>query len=288
MRDHIPRFAEHLQARRLAANTRAPYLAELRRLATALEVDGQSSALADLTMERVTRYFAREGRSSLTTRRALTAFTQFLMWAQHPLAPEVAAIRLPRVHTPAPDYLSEEEERALRKALKARTDVKSQARDRALFCLLLDTGLRVAEAAALCIRDVDLGEKLVRVRTKGGKQRTRFLPVETRDLLKPLVARQPADAPVFRTTTGKGICDRHIRRLLDQWAAMAGIERGVHPHVLRHTFATSLLKRTGNMRLVQLALDHESPKTTAVYAHVADEELRAAIEGRLGNSPATR
>ncbi|MDP2359726.1 MAG: tyrosine-type recombinase/integrase [bacterium] len=75
---------------------------------------------------------------------------------------------------------------------------------------------------------------------------------------------------------------RHIRRLLDARALRAGIERPIHPHALRHTFATSLLKKTGNLRLVQLALDHESPKTTAIYAHVADEELRSAIEGRRG------
>ena len=280
MRTQIPRFEEHLLARQLAPNTRAPYLAELCRLATALEEDGQSSAMDALTIDRITRYFAREGRSSLTQRRALTALNQFLTWAKHPLAAEVGAIRMPRAYAAAPDYLGEAEEKALRKALKARTDVKHQARDRALFCLLLDTGIRVSEAAALCVEDVELDEKLIRVKGKGGKQRTRFLPVETRDLLRPLVARQTGEAPLFRTSAGQPVTDRHMRRLLDQWAARAGIARPVHPHLLRHTFATSLLKKTGNLRLVQLALDHESPKTTAVYAHVADEELRAAIEGR--------
>jgi integrase/recombinase XerD len=280
MRAHFQRFDEHLQARQLAHSTRVPYLAELRRLAIALEEDGQTSDLKALTMDRITRYFVREGRSSLTQRRALTVLNQFLTWAQHPLAAEVGAMRMPRIHSAAPDYLSEAEEKALRKTLRTRSDVTSQPRDRALFCLLLDTGLRVAEAAALTVGDVELSEKMIRVSTKGGKQRTRFLPVETRDLLKLLVARQPAQAPIFRSTTGKGICTRHIRRLLDYWVALAGISRGIHPHVLRHTFATSLLKKTGNLRLVQLALDHESPKTTAIYAHVADEELRAAIEGR--------
>ena len=280
MRSHIPAFDEHLMARQLAPSTRAPYLAELRRLAAALEAEGPSSDLADLTLERVTRSFAREERARASRRRALTVLAQFLAWARHPLAAEVATIRLPRAHAPAPDYLGEAEERALRKALKARTDVKHQARDRALFCLLLDTGIRVSEAAALCVEDVELDEKLIRVKGKGGKQRTRFLPVETRDLLRPLVARQAGEAPLFRTSAGQPVTDRHMRRLLDQWAARAGIARPVHPHLLRHTFATSLLKKTGNLRLVQLALDHESPKTTAVYAHVADEELRAAIEGR--------
>ncbi len=280
MQSQIPAFAEHLAARQLAAGTITPYLSELRRFAAYMEAEG--IAFGGLSITQATHYFAREGRASGTTRRALTILNQFLFWAKHPLAAEVGAIRMPKIHQAAPDYLSDAEEHALRKALAKRTDVTSQPRDRALFCLLLDTGLRVTEAADLRVGDVDLGEKLIRVRTKGGKQRTRFLPVETRDLLRPLVVRQPGDAPVFRSTTGKGIGTRHIRRLLDQWVVLAGIERGVHPHVLRHTFATSLLKKTGNLRLVQLALDHESPKTTAIYAHVADEELRAAIENRRG------
>jgi integrase/recombinase XerD len=95
-----------------------------------------------------------------------------------------------------------------------------------------------------------------------------------------LVAGRSADAPLFQSRSGDPVSDRHIRRLLNLWAGLAEIMRPVHPHLLRHTFATSLLKKTGNLRLVQVALDHESPKTTAIYAHVADEELRAAIEGR--------
>ncbi|MFA7332426.1 MAG: tyrosine-type recombinase/integrase [Candidatus Delongbacteria bacterium] len=278
MRTRIPAYAEHLKARQLAAGTLMPYLAELERLARFLEAEGLS--LETLTLPQLTRYLAREGRASGTTRRALTILHQFLNWAKHPLATELGAIRLPRAHTPSPDYLSEAEEKALRKTLKARTDLKCQARDRALFCLMLDTGIRVSEAAGLTAGAVELLEKLIRLVTKGGKHRPRFLPMETRDLLKPLVAGLAPTAPVFQTSSGKGICPRHIRRLLDAWALRAGIERSIHPHALRHTFATSLLKKSGNLRLVQLALDHESPKTTAIYAHVADEELRAAIEGR--------
>jgi site-specific recombinase XerD len=280
MQTRIPAFAEHLQARQLAPGTQTPYLTEVRRLAVYLDEEGLS--LDGLTLQQVTRYLAREGRASGTTRRALTILHQFLVWAKHPLAAELGAIRLPRAHAPSPDYLSEVEEKTLRKALKGRTDLKSQSRDRALFCLMLDTGIRISEAAHLCVGDVELDEKLIRLVTKGGKHRTRFLPVETRDLLKLLVTGRSASAPLFRTRAGQAICARHIRRLLDTWARTAGINRSVHPHLLRHTFATSLLKKTGNLRLVQLALDHESPKTTAMYAHVADEELRAAIEGRRG------
>jgi site-specific recombinase XerD len=71
-----------------------------------------------------------------------------------------------------------------------------------------------------------------------------------------------------------------VRRIVQAWCDLAGIGKSVHPHSLRHTFATSLLGKTGNLRLVQKALDHESPQTTAIYAHVVDGELQAAIERR--------
>jgi len=240
----------------------------------------ESLELPTLTLPAIVRYINQSGRSALTTRRSLTVLSQFMVWAKHPLAAELGDIRLPRFHAPSPDYLSVIEEKVLRKVLKIRTDIRSRTRDRALFCLLLDTGIRVSEAAGLVVGDVELDEKLIRLAAKGGKQRTRFLPVETRDLLKPLVVGESSESPLFQAQRGAPISDRHIRRLLNLWAGLAGITRPVHPHLLRHTFATSLLKKTGNLRLVQLALDHESPKTTAIYAHVADEELRAAIEGR--------
>lgn len=273
-------YAQHLGGRQLASGSLAPYKAELRRLA--LHLDQLSIPLSALTLQVLLEYLAAAERAPTTRRRAQHIIHQFLIWAGHPLALELASVALPRLHAAVPDYLSEPEESALRKTLKTRTDRPHQLRDRALLCLLLDTGLRVAEASSLVVGDVVLEEKRVKLVGKGGKKRSRFLPVETRDLLKPLVIGHSADAPLFQTRSGQALSDRHIRRILTQWAGLAGITQHVHPHLLRHTFATSLLKKTGNLRLVQLALDHESPKTTAIYAHVADEELRAAIEGRRG------
>ena len=285
MRSHIPSFEEFLRARHVAPGTLATYLYEVRGLAQLIEDEG--GTLEGLTLQQVTRYLAREGRSTGTARRARSAILQFLRWASHPVAGELARVRLPRAHAPAPDFLSEREETALRRTLKARVDQRHQARDRALLSLMLDTGLRVGEVVRMQVGDVDLDKKLVRVLGKGGKQRTRFLPSETREVLAKIISGRPGDAPVFVSQQAQPLCDRQVRRILSQWAALAGITRPVHPHLLRHTFATSLLKQTGNLRLVQLALDHESPKTTAVYAHVADEDLQAAMERRRA-SVATR
>jgi site-specific recombinase XerD len=278
MRSHIPSFAEFLRARRLASSTITLYLREIMGLATALEGDG--TALEGLTLQQVSQYLAREEMSTSTARRARSAILQFLAWRRHPVATELASLRMPRAFPPAPDFLSDEEEHALRKTLKARIDQRHQARDRALLSLMMDTGLRVGEVVRLRVADVNLAEKQVRVTGKGGKHRTRFLPTETRELLAKEVVGLSPDAPLFSSQMGLPLCDRQVRRILTQWAGLAGITRPVHPHLLRHTFATSLLRSTGNLRLVQLALDHESPRTTAIYAHVANAELEAAVEKR--------
>lgn len=283
MHTQIDRFRESLLARKLSAGTVRPYIGELRRLADYLETQGV--LLDDITQHHVTRYAAGNDFASSTANRQLVVLRQFFDWLGHPLAHQLSEMRAPRVERPVPEFLTDEEERRLRKTLKDRVDQRHQARDRALLCLLLDTGLRVAEVVGLDRSDVDLGSKRVQVRTKGGKKRSKFLSAESRQLLGTLLTNNPANdsaaIPVFRSSRDARLSDRQVRRIVDRWARLAGIDKPVHPHTLRHTFATSLLARTGNLRLVQRALDHMSPQTTAIYAHVVDEELQAAVEGRI-------
>lgn len=284
MHDQIERFQESLLARKLSAATVRPYVGELRRLAAWL--DAQGVPLDAVDRHHVTRYAAGNDFASATANRQLVVLRQFFSWLEHPVAPALAGMRAPRVERPVPEFLTGDEERQLRRTLKDRTDQRHQARDRALVCLLLDTGLRVAEVVGLDRSDVDLGSKRVLVRTKGGKSRSKFLSAESRQLLSMLLTNKTVNDsgadPVFRAQGGGArLTDRQVRRIVAGWARLAGIAKDVHPHTMRHTFATSLLSRTGNLRLVQRALDHESPQTTAIYAHVVDEELKAAMEGRM-------
>lgn len=272
-------FLEHLRDQGLAASSQRVYQAELTRLFQQLDEAGL--AFESVQAGGLLHLVAAGGRAAVTRRRAQGVVGRFLAFAGHPAAVDFARLKRPKAPLPTPDCLSEAEERALRRTLAKRVDVRGQARDQALFCLLLDTGLRVAEAAALTVGDVDLCGRRVRIAAKGGKKRSRFVPGATRDFLAGTIAGRAAIEPLFSTAAGRALTDRQIRRRLDQWAERAGLARPVHPHLLRHTFATSLLRKTGNLRLVQLALDHESPKTTAIYAQVADTELEAAIEGRM-------
>lgn len=280
MQTLIEGFQVSLAARKLATSTQQQYRSELVRFAGFLSEQGVLPG--DIGPHLVEQYIARNGTATPTANRQLVVLRQFLAWMKHPAAPDLEKLRAPRIHRPVPDFLTPDEESRLRRTLKDRVDQRHQVRDRALLCLLLDTGMRVAEVVGLSTGDVDLAGKRLTLLAKGGKKRSKFLPAETRTLLRPLVEGQPMDAPVFISSHRRRLCDRHVRRIVQGWADLAGISKSVHPHTLRHTFATSLLARTGNLRLVQKALDHESPTTTAIYTHVVDTELQAAVEGRRG------
>ncbi len=271
-------FLIHLADQGLSDSSLKAYRTELERQERLLAGMGLSwqSAGAPALLHAV----AAGGRAAVTRRRAQHLIGRYLAFAGLPQLSDWKSLPAPRAVRPTPNALAESEEKALRRTLAKRVDQPRQARDRALIYLLLDTGLRVSEAAALRVGDVDVEGRRVRVRGKGGKTRPRFVPAETRDLLGKQMGTRGLGEPLFPTAAGTALTDRQIRRLLTRWAALAGIARPVHPHLLRHTFATSLLKKTGNLRLVQRALDHESPTTTAIYAHVADDELQTAIESR--------
>jgi len=209
---------------------------------------------------------------------------QFFSWAGHPVASFLAGMKGPRIVRPVPEFLTTSEEKILRKTLKDRIDQRHQLRDRCLVVLLLDTGIRVSEAVGLDHSDVDLESKRVRLLAKGGKIRSKFLSADLRSIFGMHLAQFPPgkkQGPVFLSSRGKRLSDRQVRRIVSRWCELAGITKAVHPHTLRHTFATSLLAKNGNLRLVQKALDHESPNTTAIYTHVVDDELEAAIEERV-------
>jgi site-specific recombinase XerD len=273
----VDQFTESLRARNLAASTVKPYRAELLQLASFIEEHG--ILLGEVTIHHLTSYIARNENANTTRNRQLVVLRQFFTWLDHPAAPSLLAMRAPRVTRPAPDFLTPNEERALRLALNRRTDQQHQVRDRALIFLMLDTGLRVAEASRLLAGSVQ--DKHVRVLAKGGKIRAKFLPTATRQALAAHAGHLQPHDPLFQGAPGQALSDRHVRRIVAGWAQLAGIQKRVHPHTLRHTFATSLLQQNGNLRLVQRAMDHASPQTTAVYTHVVDAELEAAMECRV-------
>jgi integrase/recombinase XerC/integrase/recombinase XerD len=158
-----------------------------------------------------------------------------------------------------------------------------ELRDRALFELAYGSGLRAEELVNLDVGSVDFDAEHVRVEGKGGK--TRFVPCgehALRSLTRYLerarstLAADPAEPALFLSKSGRRLSTSDVRRRLRTWARHAAAQGAVHPHALRHSFATHLLEGGADLRVIQELLGHSSLSTTQVYTRVESARLRAA------------
>ncbi|MDP2858074.1 MAG: tyrosine-type recombinase/integrase [Bacillota bacterium] len=179
-----------------------------------------------------------------------------------------------------PEVLTDTE----REALLAQPNPKCPTglRNQCMLRLMVDAGLRVGEVLALQVRDLDWAAGKVMIRQgKGAKDRVVWINEDLLELLRQWRERRPAGSNglLFTTLQGGELDARYIRELVKRLAKRAGIEKDVHPHLLRHTMATDLLRSTKNLRLVQKALGHSNITTTTIYAHIVDGELEEAMKG---------
>jgi site-specific recombinase XerD len=147
---------------------------------------------------------------------------------------------------------------------------------------MLNTGLRAAEVLNIKTRDIDWSTGKLMVRQgKGKKDRSSWIGEEDLALLQRWVikkARLPESAWLFTSRDGKLIQTRYLRYMVKRLAKKAGISKDVHPHTLRHTFATDLYRQTKNLRLTQKALGHSQITSTMIYTHIIDDELEDALK----------
>lgn len=157
------------------------------------------------------------------------------------------------------------------------------ARDRTALTLMLDAGLRAAETCALLWEDIDLPQALLRVHGKGA--RDRIVPVTYEVMHRLRADRGPADQLVWHTRRRppSGITTRALHNIV----VRAGDDLGfhLHCHMLRHTYATDLMRASVNLRDIQSLLGHASLATTAIYTHVEPTELAARLRRALANPP---
>jgi integrase/recombinase XerC len=163
-------------------------------------------------------------------------------------------------------------------------------RDRVVLELLYASGLRVGELVGIDWQDIDLGARLVRVLGKGRKERLvpfgrpaqkalgEWLEV-WEDIRAGSAAATATDEPVLLNYRGGRLTDRSVRRILDRYAEEAAVAGGVHPHTLRHTFATHLLEHGADLRSIQELLGHASLATTQKYTHLEVSRLQEVYRG---------
>jgi integrase/recombinase XerD len=176
-----------------------------------------------------------------------------------------------------PETLTAEERQALLRQTHPR--YPTGLRNRCLLLVMLDCGLRARETLQLAVRDLDWQSGTLKVRQgKGKKDRVLWLNEAALEWLRRWREKRPVpSALLFTTLAGKPLWDNYLRAMVKRYGTKAVIPKDVHPHMLRHTFATDLYRETKNIRLVQKALGHASLSTTMIYTHIVDEELEDAL-----------
>lgn len=217
-----------------------------------------------------------DGRSSATVARHVAAVRTFYGWLERIEVIEaspVAELTPPKVGRRLARVLSVEEADGL--FAEPASGVAS-LRDRAMLEVLYGAGLRVSEVQALDRRDVDAESGLVTVRHgKGGKERRVPLGRVGLDAVAAYVAATPDGGPaLFLNARGKRLSDRSIRARVHALGDAAGAS-GVHPHALRHSFATHMLDAGADLRGIQELLGHASLSTTQRYTHVGVDQMLA-------------
>lgn len=178
-----------------------------------------------------------------------------------------------------PEVLTEEEQKALLKQPNPR--YPTGLRNLCLMRVMLDVGLRASEVLHLTTRDVDwMSGKLFVRQGKGKKDRVVWLNEDGLELLRRWKEKRPMQGELlFSTLKGGPIRDNYLRAMVKRYSQKAEISKDVHPHMLRHSFASDLYRESKNIRLVQKALGHADLSTTMIYTHVVDEELEEAMKG---------
>ena len=269
-------FAERLATR--PAHTRKAYL---RDVAVLVELAG-AVPLASLTRAQLMREVAAlhgrglSGRSLARMLSAWRAFYRFLLESDRSMSADPAArIRPPKSARRLPSALSPDE--AAR--LVTVGDVGPLAvRDRALLELAYSSGLRLSELAGLDVSACDLEAGEVRVLGKGAKERIVPVGSAAREAVGRWLASRSAIASsgeqaMFVGRGGRRLSPRAIEQRLAHWAVRQGLSRHVHPHMLRHSFASHVLQSSGDLRAVQEMLGHASIASTQVYTHLDFQAL---------------
>jgi len=265
-------FLAHLQVeRRVSPHTLDGYRRDLDALvawAAQAGVDVDAPVEADIRA-----FIAAEHRRGLSPRslqRRLSAIRGFYRWRLrhgHLAANPAAGVRAPKAPRRLPQVLDPDEAKAL---VEVPTDAPLGLRDRAMLELFYSSGLRLAELCALRWRDLHLDEGLVNVLGKGGRER--IVPVGSfacRALREWREESRGDDAaPVFPGRGGKPISARAVQIRMRQLAQRQGLFKRVHPHLLRHSFASHVLESSGDLRGVQELLGHADISTTQIYTHL--------------------
>lgn len=268
--------------RRLSRLTRISYVRDIRRLLQR----AAHTPLADMREHHIRRFVAElhgQGLSGKSLARLLSSWRSFFRYLARDHGFEVnpcIGIRAPKSPRKLPSALSPDEARQL---LETPAASPLELRDKAMFELFYSSGLRLAELVGLNLAQLSLADGTVQVTGKGSK--TRIVPVGSAAIaaLRAWLPERERWAKggtraVFIGRAGKPVSPRTVQVRLHQQGLKAGLDVPLHPHVLRHSFASHVLQSSGDLRAVQEMLGHSSISTTQVYTHLDFQHLAKAYD----------
>ncbi len=232
------------------------------------------------------RFEVIQGKSKRTNQRRIIALRRFYAWLlknEYVKYNPFISIKTPKHDKKLPSFLHEEEIELLIEADAKREDFLAK-RDHAIIILLYSSGIRVSELISLKLQDINLRQRTMRIVGKGKKER--IVPFSNLSLealndylrncrnyvLEKNKISNPTNA-LFINAKGEQITSRGVQYILKNVEERTGINLGLHPHKMRHTFATHLLEKGADLRTIQEILGHTSLETTQVYTHVTTNKM---------------
>ena len=278
----IDRFLDHLKfERRVSDHTVSAYRIDLLRLQE-FAVQRKIQSIARLAPPQARlfaaglRHLNLSSRSIARTLSAARSFYKFLIREGEGKTNPFEGISTPRGERKLPRTLNIEQAAQL---VMITPDSDLTFRDRAILELLYSSGLRLSEIERSNVCDVDLADRTMTILGKGGK--TRIVPVGRHAItaIKSWLQRRQAlvsnieEKALFVSRSGNRLGARAIQKRVEYWARRQGLDRSVHPHMLRHSFASHMLESSSDLRAVQELLGHSDISTTQVYTHLDFQHL---------------
>jgi integrase/recombinase XerC len=283
----LDRYLEMLQVRqRVSTHTLDAYSRDLKRLA---DYCGQVKldAWEDMREHHVRAHIATRHRANMGSRSlqrelsAIRGFFDFLVGERHLNLNPARGVRAPKTPQQLPKPLDVDRMTAM---LDAQQDDALEVRDVAMWELFYSSGLRLSELTGLDCHDIDLDAGSVFVRSGKGN-RSRYVPVGSKACqaltlwLQTRVAYAGGtEVALFVSRLGKRIAPRSVQQRMERWRVKLGLDAHIHPHMLRHSFASHMLEGGGDLRAVQEMLGHANIATTQIYTHLDFQRLATVYD----------
>ena len=279
--DKIEKFLEHLKLDlNYSDQTIKSYQQDIESFKCYLNSKGTD--VEDANPQLIRMYLSeqmKEGKTKVTCCRRIAGlrhFYEFLVRANFIRENPFLFVGAPKKEIRYPEALYLEQIEELFRKNKERTD-DLKLRDQAIIELLYATGVRVSELVSIKMNAIDFRNRTIRVFGKGRKERMVIFSESCRTTLKNYLSdsnlKRSSDY-LFVNAKGEQLTTRGVEYILEQIQNKCGVQLGLHPHMLRHTFATHLLEGGADLRVIQELLGHESINTTQVYTHITEEAMK--------------